>query len=184
MQKLNPKETYSYERIQEMILNLVNAKIITEEEANVINISKILNFTKTEIWEEMKIAKEIHKEKPFYMNVCAKAVIETDTDESILVQGIVDLYYINNEDNIVLVDYKTDFVDEGDESALVRKYRKQLDVYKNALEDALGKKVEKMYIYSTYLDKHIDVLAAIVVYFDNPISLQNRKWTDKPSIFL
>ena len=153
MQKLNPKENYTYESIKDLIYNLVQSNIITDDEAKTININKILNFTKTEIWMEMQSAKEVYKEKPFYMNVKAKDVIDSDTDENILVQGIIDLYYINNEGNIVLVDYKTDFVDIGKENDLIQKYIKQLEVYKNALEDATGKFVEKMYIYSTYLDK-------------------------------
>ena len=155
MQKLNTNETYTLESVKNLINNLVLANIITQEEADSINAYKILNFTNTEIWHEMKDAKAIFREKPFYMNVLAKDVLDTNSDESILVQGIIDLYYINNVGNIVLVDYKTDFVENGQEGMLIQKYRKQLEVYKDALEDATGRKVEKMYIYSTYLDKQL-----------------------------
>ena len=75
--------------------------------------------------------------------------------KSILVQGIIDLYYIDEKDNLVLVDYKTDFVQN--ENELVEKYSKQLEFYQRALEDALGKKVWKKYIYSVYLGKEIEI---------------------------
>ena len=35
--------------------------------------------------------------------------------------------------------------------------KNQLDLYKRALEEALKRKVEETYIYSTYLDKLIEV---------------------------
>ncbi len=57
--------------------------------------------------------------------------------------------------NIVLVDYKTDRVKRKEE--LVEKYKRQLDLYKKALEDACKMKVEKTYIYSVYLDKEIEI---------------------------
>ena len=43
------------------------------------------------------------------------------------------MYYINKENNIILVDYKTDFV--KDENELIKKYKKQLEIYKKALEE-------------------------------------------------
>ena len=79
-------------------------------------------------------------------------------DEKVLVQGIIDLYYINAEGNIVLVDYKTDYVANNNEQELIDKYKVQLNIYKRALEQALNKKVETVCIYSVYLDKKIEIL--------------------------
>ena len=58
---------------------------------------------------------------------------------------------------MVLVDYKTDYVEKGKENDLVEKYRKQLEIYKTALQQALGKNVDKCYIYSVYLEKMIEI---------------------------
>ena len=57
--------------------------------------------------------------------------------------------------NLVLVDYKTDYVQNEEE--LVEKYKIQLELYKNALENALGTKINDVYIYSIYLEKEIKV---------------------------
>ncbi len=156
MQKLNlHKSEYKLNEIKDLIQELVDKKIITLKEAEAINKWKIFNFTKSNIWKEMCEAKLVEREKPFYTNIPAKQIYGTDTEESILVQGIIDLYYINQKDELVLVDYKTDYVENQDE--LITKYKTQLDLYKTALEEALNKKVSKIYIYSTYLDKEIKI---------------------------
>ncbi len=71
-----------------------------------------------------------------------------------IVHGIIDLYFTEGED-IVLVDYKTDHVYKHDTSALVKKYRIQLEMYKKAIERSTGKKVKEAFIYSLYEDSEI-----------------------------
>ena len=155
LQKLNPKLDYDYDKIKELVDSLVIKDIITREEADCININKIYNFTKSNIWKELQEAKEIYQEKPFYINIPAKEIYKEDIQEDILVQGIIDLYYINKNNEIILVDYKTDFVNRGEEDTLVKKYKNQLELYEKALEQGLNRKVDKKYIYSVYLDKEI-----------------------------
>ena len=137
--------------------NLQLKQIITEKEADAINPYKILEFTKSDIWNELKKAKEIYQEKPFYINVPAKDIYEQNIEESVLVQGIIDLYYIDKNDKLVLLDYKTDYVENGKEDELVKKYKRQLDLYKVALEDALHRNVDRVCIYSVYLGRKISV---------------------------
>ena len=74
-----------------------------------------------------------------------------------MVQGIIDLYYINQNDEVVLVDYKTYYVEKGKESKLVEKYISQLELYKKTLEESLKRKVDKTFIYSVYLGKVIEM---------------------------
>lgn len=157
LQKLNPKEDYDLEKIKSLIQNLEMNKIITEKESQAINPNKILQFTKSEIWKQLRKAKEYYQEKPFYINVPASQIYDEDIKENILVQGIIDLYFANENGQIVLVDYKTDYVESGKEFELVEKYKSQLDLYKQALESALGTKVYKVYIYSVYLGKEIEI---------------------------
>ena len=155
MQKLNPKKEYNIEKINDILENMVIKNIITINEKEKINISKIYNFTKTNIWNELKDALIVEKEKPFYINIPAKNIYDLDFEDNILVQGIIDLYYINKNNELILVDYKTDFVQNEDE--LIEKYKVQLKIYKSALEKSLKKDVDKVYIYSTYLDKEIEI---------------------------
>ena len=156
MQKLDlSKEKYTISEIKELIERLIMNKIITEKEAEAININKIYQFTKSEIWKEMHKAKQVEREKPFYINIPAKEIYEQNINENILVQGVIDLYYIDENDNLILVDFKTDYVENKNEQILINKYKIQLELYKKALESSIDKKVDKMYIYSTYLEKEI-----------------------------
>ena len=157
LQKLKPKEEYNLEKIQTLIQNLEMNKIITEKEREAINPYKILQFTKSKIWEQLKNAKEYYQERPFYINVPASKIYNEDIEENVLVQGIIDLYFVNEIGNIVLVDYKTDYVENGKELELVEKYKNQLELYKQALEEALNTNVDKVYIYSVYLEKEIEI---------------------------
>lgn len=157
LQRLNPKEEYDFDKIKSLIQNLEMNQIITEKESEAINVYKILQFTKSEIWNQLKNAKEYYQEKPFYINVPAKQIYDEDIKENILVQGIIDLYFVNESGQVVLVDYKTDYVENGNEFELVEKYKNQLDLYKQALENALDLKVDRVYIYSVYLDKEIEI---------------------------
>ena len=157
MQRLHENVEYDLPKVKELIQDLVTREIITDIEAKNINPYNILTFTKSNIWQELKNAKKIYKEKPFFINIPAKEIYGENLEEDILVQGIIDLYYINQQDEIILVDYKTDYVEKGKEHSLIEKYKVQLDLYKRALEETLRKKVSKVYIYSVYLGKEIEI---------------------------
>ncbi len=150
------KEAKEIQKEKPFYINIEMKKIITSKEAENINPNKILQFTKSNIWKELKEAKEIQKEKPFYINIPAKEIYKEETEENILVQGIIDLYYIDKFDKLKLVDYKTDYVENNNEKQLMDKYRNQLELYSKALEESFGKKVDKKYIYSVYLGKEIE----------------------------
>ena len=75
----------------------------------------------------------------------------------ILVQGIIDLFYQNQNGEWVLLDYKTDYVPDGNINVLVDKYYKQLEIYKKALEDIIHEKVKHTYIYSLNLGKKVEL---------------------------
>ena len=157
LQKLNHKEEYDLEKLKRMVKSLVEKEIILPKEAESVNYNKILEFFKSEIWQEMKEAKLVEQEKPFYFNIKANEIYDVKSEEDILVQGIIDLYYINKDDELVLVDYKTDYVENNNEEILKEKYDIQLAIYKKALEKALDRKVDKVYIYSTWLGRAITI---------------------------
>ncbi len=158
MQHLNEKVEYNLEKIKELVEELERKEIITSKEKENINLYKILEFTKSNIWKEMKKAKKVYKERPFFINIPAKEIYKEEIEEKILIQGIIDLYYINENDEIILVDYKTDYVERGKEQKLIGKYKKQLDLYCKAIEEASNKEVSRIYIYSVYLGKGIEYI--------------------------
>ncbi len=152
VQLLDEKKEYSLEDIKEFIQDLQNRNIISEIEAKSVNTQILYNYTKSKLWNELKQAKEIHKEEPFYININANTIFDdAEDDETILVQGIIDLYYIDKDGKLILVDYKTDYVPDGDVSKLEEKYKVQLDLYKKALENSLGRNVDKAMIWALNL---------------------------------
>ncbi|MFR3182069.1 MAG: helicase-exonuclease AddAB subunit AddA [Clostridia bacterium] len=158
MQHLNEKVEYNLEKIKELVEELERKEIITSKEKENINLYKILEFTKSNIWKEMKKAKKVYKERPFFINILAKEIYKEEIEEKILIQGIIDLYYINENDEIILVDYKTDYVERGKEQELIEKYKKQLELYCKAIEEANKKQVSRIYIYSVYLGREIEYI--------------------------
>ena len=148
VQKLDESKEYSREDIIEFVSKLLKDGIISEVEKQAINIDVLYKYTKSDLFTSLKSAKEIYKEQPFYINIPAKDVYDDAKDEMILVQGIIDLYYINDKNELILVDYKTDYIPKGKMVNLEEKYRVQLDLYKKALENSLKRKVDKAMIYA------------------------------------
>ena len=77
-----------------------------------------------------------------------------DNVEKVILQGIIDAF-IMEEEGIILVDYKTDRVKDGEE--LKNRYQKQIDLYSEALEQILGKKVKRRVLYSFSLGEEVDL---------------------------
>jgi len=147
IQRLDERKDYELKDIQNMILNLVEKEIITQNEADAIDVNLIYQYTKSQLFEELRQAKEVHKEQPFYINIPAKDVVSEaeNSKKNILVQGIIDLYYIDKNDNLVLIDFKTDYIsnEPNAKEKILEKYKVQLEIYKTALEQALGRTVNK-----------------------------------------
>ena len=74
MQKLEIGKEYSLDNINNLIEGLVEKEMITKIEAENINKNAVLEFTKSKIWNEMKLSKEVYRERPFYITVPAKEI--------------------------------------------------------------------------------------------------------------
>ena len=155
LQKLDLKKSYTKQEIEKFISNLYSNKIITENQRKAIKDEKIYQIISSKFMKRIRNAKEIYKEMPFYTYIDTKEIYNTNHSENILVQGIIDLYYIDENNNIILVDYKTDYVKNEEE--LIERYKVQLEIYKKALEEALMKKVSETYIYSIHLCREIKI---------------------------
>jgi ATP-dependent helicase/nuclease subunit A len=95
------------------------------------------------------------KEQPFVIARPANEISEAYTgNKDVLIQGIIDVYF-EEDDEIIVLDYKTDHVKSSEE--LVLRYKKQLELYAEALEQTTGKKVKERVIYSFCLGKEIPV---------------------------
>lgn len=139
---------------------MVQQGYMTEEEKALLDCRKFVTFLDSGIGRRMAEAaaqKKLRLEQPFMMGVKASEIEKDNpSDELIMVQGIIDAYF-EEEDAIVLVDYKTDAVKIGQEAQLVQKYQAQLEYYAQALERFTGKAVSEKIIYSFALGKEIPI---------------------------
>ena len=128
-----------------------------EADAKRLNWKQLLGFLQSDTAKRMRAAAEqgaLEREKPFVMSVPANLVWEDSRpEEDVLIQGIIDVFW-EEADGIVLLDYKTDHVDNAQE--LVRRYKKQLELYADALSRFSDEKpVKEILIYSFTLAETI-----------------------------
>jgi ATP-dependent helicase/nuclease subunit A len=109
----------------------------------------VVGFKDSEIEEYKRVAKLIGEE-----NILIRPNDVQKTGDTVLIQGIIDAYFIE-DGKVVILDYKTDRVKE--EQELVKHYVLQLEMYKKAVEQILGKEVKETVIYSVQLGKSIEV---------------------------
>ena len=145
---------------QRYLAQMVQNGYMTQEEAKLLNCRKFVAFLETDIGKRMAAAQEqktLRLEQPFMLGIPADQIYtEKKSKELIMVQGIIDAFFFEDED-IVLVDYKTDRVRQKDGTELVEKYKEQLKYYAQALERLSGRKVKEKIIYSFALSKEIPV---------------------------
>ncbi len=102
----------------------------------------------SELGKRMKKAAangKLYREKQFVLGIPAREMGDWNSDERVLIQGIIDAYF-EEDDKLILVDYKTDHVDNPE--ILIKRYKTQIDYYTRALEQITEKKVIEKYLYS------------------------------------
>ena len=145
------------EELQMQLEELVSCGKISRDEAAAVRLSDIRRFLKTKTGKGMEQAAragKLHREQPFVLGVPAETIQkEWSGDETVLVQGIIDSWFEDEDGAVILVDYKTDHI--ADREKLAERYRGQLSYYAQALEQLTGRTVKKQVIYSFFLGKEI-----------------------------
>lgn len=138
--------------MKEQIERLTRKGMLSAEDAAMLRPEDFTCFMESTLGREMAEASwqgRLYRERQFFLTVPAEEADErfAGSDETILVQGIIDAYY-ETEDGLVLVDYKTDRITRPDGSDLADKYRVQLKYYAEALTRLTGRPVVRRLIYS------------------------------------
>ena len=162
MELLDFTREYTKATLEKAVKGFEKQKKMTSEMAASIRISDILLFLESGSGKRMSEAAvkgKLWREQPFVLGVDADQIYPGFSDESgsqkkevILVQGIIDAYF-EEEDGIVVLDYKTDRVKSVEQ--LKERYHAQLEYYAQALEGLLGKPVKEKIIYSFTLREEI-----------------------------
>ena len=133
--------------------------ILEEEELALIHkeqLETFLSSTLGECFKKAYLEKRLFREKHFMRALPYHSLFpERAEKDEVLLQGIIDAFIVE-DDGIILVDYKTDRVREGEE--LRERYRKQIMLYSDALEAILGKRVKRRVLYSFHLGEEVEIL--------------------------
>ncbi|WP_040215123.1 helicase-exonuclease AddAB subunit AddA [Clostridium polynesiense] len=157
MQHLDLNKVHSIEQINNQMDQMVNQELIREDERKAVNIRKILSFFKSSLGQRLLKAyseNKVYREIPFFIEVPSTVVkpeLPEDIyqEEKIRVQGIIDCFF-EEEGKLVLLDYKTDYVEEGGEENIKERYRVQIDYYCESLLRLTGMQVKEKYLYLFY----------------------------------
>ena len=158
LELLDLSNVYNKEDLVREIDSMVSANSLKESDTQMLNLDYIMRFVNSNVAERMRkatITGKLYKEKQFVIGIKANEVVkDIDSSELILIQGIIDVFF-EEAGELVLLDYKSDIANDGD--MLISRYRVQLDYYRKALEQMLKIKVKEMIIYSLYLGKEIRI---------------------------
>lgn len=166
MELIDFSKINTIDEIKEQINQFINKNIITEKQSTVINPYKIHKFFKSNVGQRMLKSSFVKREQAIYAQIKLKDVyiyedlIKDDNinydDETIMLRGIIDAYFEEDE-KIVIVDYKTDFVNNENKEEVISRYKKQLDLYAEVVENLTGKEVKEKYIYLFGIDEAVSI---------------------------
>ena len=113
------------------------------------------------LMEKIRHSTRVEREKRYTLLVDASKLWKSpdmQSNDKVLIQGVIDCYFENERGNVTLVDFKTDRVKEPDgERILLERHSEQLKLYAEALSEILPQKVDEIYIYSFALEREIEV---------------------------
>ena len=153
---LDPESQHAL--VTDVIEDQVSSGRIDRDNAGLVDKNKVISFLCSDLGDRMcraATAGRLTLEQPFVLGISADRLKkEFPKEETVLIQGIIDAFFVEN-DEIVLMDYKTDAVSSA--QALADRYELQLDYYKEALERITGLKVKQKLIYSFALNMTIEL---------------------------
>ena len=149
MELLDFEKMYDRQTLEAEINTFVEQGRMTREMADSVQTADVLGFLDSSVGKRTRTSADcgkLWKEQPFVLGIPEQELYKDEPEgDFALVQGIIDVYF-EEEDGLVVLDYKTDKVYKIEE--LVEKYHAQLDYYGRALEQITGKKVKEKVLYS------------------------------------
>jgi len=133
---------------------------ISRSVTELVNLRYVEGFISSELFSALINAKNVKREFRFNVMLPASDFSEDEElkGETVLVQGVIDCAYEDENGNYVLVDYKTDTVNEGNyRSVLISRHKNQLTYYKKACEMMLEREISRVILYSVPLSKNVEI---------------------------
>lgn len=148
-----PVKKYTQKSMTDMLDSLQAEGKFSDEERSLLSDRSLYGFFNSDLGQRLIASKRVERELPFSMLFDGNRVYpDVENGERLFLQGIIDTVFVE-DDQWVLLDYKTDRVKSGDE--LIRRYKIQMDLYKEALERLTNMPVKASYIYSFRLHEAV-----------------------------
>jgi ATP-dependent helicase/nuclease subunit A len=137
---------------------LAELGFISRAQEELLSPDELEGFFKSELYKKMKRARRIYREQRYNLSQSASKYYESDAakGQTLLIQGVIDCFFEDENGDMILVDFKTDRVPrEGGEQILRERHTPQLLLYAEAVELMLTKKLSRAYVYSFALGREI-----------------------------
>ena len=135
---------------------LAEQRFITREQAQAVSSEKVLSFFETELGNKLRSGANVLREFKFSILDDAGRYGEGLDNEQVLLQGVVDCALIE-EDGIIVIDFKTDFVTEETLDTVVERYRGQIGAYAQAISRIYGMRIKDKFLYLFHLDRFVGI---------------------------
>lgn len=155
-------------RIDDECARLTEQRFITPRIASLINKSQLRSFFQSKIFSDIRASRKVYREYRFNCELPANEftadpnLMSELVDEKILVQGVIDCFFVNSDGDVTLLDYKTDYISRAmprsDAIELLRsRHQLQLGYYRAACEAVSAKRVSRLVIYAFGLGCEIEL---------------------------
>lgn len=153
MQHIPLDRALNREEILQEIDKAVDKEMLTRQEADIVDVMAIEAFYETSIAQYIMKQNDIHREVPFSLTLKAEEIYSDfagDGEEEVLIQGVIDCL-VPKDDGWIILDYKTDAINEAVtpelEEKLLKRYKVQLSLYRAAIERIWKQPVKEAYLY-------------------------------------
>ena len=158
MQYLNYDRTGSFGEIADEVTRLVEGRYITPQQGNAVNPADILAFFRSELGLRLRRSPRVEREFKFSLLVpAADYYPEAGPGEEVLLQGVVDCWFVEEDGSVTVVDFKTDRVALDGADRRAQDYRPQLDAYTRALSQAAGVEVKRRCLWFFSAGRAVEV---------------------------
>jgi len=145
---------------------LAEKRFIFESDREKMDVSRLRAFFRSDLASRIMSSERVFREKRFMIKLPAGLFTREDSeilsDERILVQGVIDCAFFDENGELILVDYKTDFFPRTMPRALVEstlreRHGQQLGYYRLACETLFGTLPAHTWIYSFALNDTVEI---------------------------
>ncbi|MBO7376464.1 MAG: UvrD-helicase domain-containing protein, partial [Clostridia bacterium] len=161
------------EAVKEEIERLTRDGFISPGDAGVIRVYELVRFFASGFYKTVRNAREIMREKRFTRLISASELVTSPeekaklNEDSVLVQGVIDVIVITDNGDVLLCDYKTDRIpadimrDRASVASFMsERHGSQLSYYRDAVKDLTGRFPSKSLVFPLAYGEAVEIITS------------------------